>query len=158
MKKQTPMTLEGKLRIENELAQLIRVDREAIKKAISDARELGDLKENSEYHSAKEKQAIIEGRISQLQGSIANAKPVDISQIENDKIVFGATITLYDEQKDKSVIYQLVGPDESNLAQGRISLTSPLGKALLGKEEGDEVIVQAPKGKMNYVVEEIEYK
>lgn len=158
MQGQTPITKSGYEAVEKELSQLIKVDREEIKKAISEARELGDLKENAEYHSAKEKQALIEGRISQLQGVIASAKVVDPSTMSGDKVVFGATVTLLDVDKDENTTYQIVGDIESDSSKGKISYQSPLGKALIGKEEGDTVIVKAPKGDIEYEVESVEFK
>lgn len=158
MQGQTPITKTGYEAVENELSQLIKVDREEIKKAISEARELGDLKENAEYHSAKEKQAHIEGRISQLQGVIASAKIVDPTKMSGDKVVFGATVTLLDVDKDENITYQIVGDIESDSSKGKISYQSPLGKALIGKEEGDTVIVKAPKGDIEYEVESVEFK
>jgi transcription elongation factor GreA len=155
---ETPITKAGYEAVEKELNQLIKVDREEIKVAISEARELGDLKENAEYHSAKEKQALIEGRISQLQGVIASAKVVDPAQMNGDRVVFGATVTLLDVDKDESVTYQIVGDIESDSSKGKISFQSPLGRALIGKEEGDTVIVKAPKGDVEYEVEEVEFK
>ena len=153
-----PITVEGKQKIDQELENLIKVDREEIKKKIQEARELGDLKENAEYHSAKEKQALIEGRIGQLQGIISNCNVIDISQISsNEKIVFGATVTLLDLEKDSTVTYKIVGHEESDNKTGKISYKSPLGKALIGKEEGDTVIVKAPKGDIEYEVEEVQY-
>ena len=153
-----PITVEGKQKIDQELENLIKVDREEIKKKIQEARELGDLKENAEYHSAQEKQALIEGRIGQLQGIISNCNVIDISQISsNEKIVFGATVTLLDLEKDCTVTYKIVGHEESDNKTGKISYKSPLGKALIGKEEGDTVIVKAPKGDIEYEVEEVQY-
>lgn len=154
----TPITKKGYEAVEKELNHLIKVEREDIKKAIGEARELGDLKENAEYHSAKEKQALIEGRISQLQGLVASAKIIDPSSMSGDRIVFGATVTLLDVEKDDSVTYQIVGDFESDSSKGKISFQSPLGKALIGKEEGDTVIVRAPKGDIEYEVESVEFK
>ena len=158
MSTETPITKTGYEAIEKELDHLIKVEREEIKKAIGEARELGDLKENAEYHSAKEKQALIEGRISQLQGVIASAKIVDPSQMSGDRIVFGATVTLLDVEKDENVTYQIVGDFESDSSKGKISFQSPLGRALIGKEEGDNIIVKAPKGDIEYEVESVEFK
>ena len=157
MAQDLPITKEGVDKIRKELDQLIRVEREKLKVAISEARAHGDLKENAEYHSAKEKQALIEGRISQLQGVLANAQIIDVSKIKNSKIVFGATVTLIDSN-DKKVTYQIVGQDESDINAGKISITSPIGKALLGKEEGETVIVKAPKGDVEYQIESFEFK
>jgi len=158
MANELPITANGEKTLKNELNQLIKVDREEIKQKISEARELGDLKENAEYHSAKEKQALLEGRISQLQGILAGSQVIDPTSIKSDKIVFGATVTLVDVEKGNEIIYQIVGKDESNIAQGKISFLSPLGKALIGKEEGDTVLVKAPKGDIEYEVQQFEFK
>jgi len=157
MKGETPITKKGYNEVESELSHLIKVEREEIKTAISEARELGDLKENAEYHSAKEKQSMIEGRISQLQGVLATAKVIDPSKMNSERIVFGATVSLLDVDKDEKVKYQLVGDIESDLSKGKVSFQSPLGKALIGKEEGDTVIVKAPKGDIEYEVDLIEF-
>lgn len=154
---ETPITLAGKMKIEAELDHLIKIEREQVKKDIAEARELGDLKENAEYHAAKERQGVIEGRISQLQGIIARARVVDVSKISSDKIVFGATVKLFDPDKDLSHTYKIVGDDEAEFKENKISYLSPLGKALIGKEVGDTVIVKAPKGDVEYEIEEIDY-
>jgi transcription elongation factor GreA len=153
-----PMTIAGKEMLDKELKQLIKVDREAIKSEIAEARAHGDLKENAEYHAAKEKQSHIEGRIMELQNKVAKAKVIDVATLEFDKVVFGATVTLYDAKKEKSLTYQLVGEDEASSSTTMISFSSPIGKALIGKEEGDEVVVKAPKGDIIYEIEGIEYK
>lgn len=152
-----PMTLRGKQALDNELNQLIKVDREEVKTAIAEAREHGDLKENAEYHSAKEKQGHIEGRIAELQAKIAAAKVIDVAALSGEKIVFGATVTLYNEEKDESRTIQIVGEDEASTEGNKISYNSPLGKALIGKEEGDEVVVKAPKGDVIYEIESFEF-
>ena len=157
MSQDSPITKSGFETLQAELSQLIKVEREEIKIAIAEARELGDLKENAEYHSAKEKQAHIEGRISQLQAIVASAQVIDPSTIDSDKIVFGAKVTLLDTEKDTNVTYQIVGEDESDTKQGKISFKSPLGKALIGKEEGDTVIFKAPKGEVEYEIESFEF-
>lgn len=151
------MTVSGKLKIETELDHLVKVEREKIKTALQEARELGDLKENAEYHSAKEKQALNEGRIAELQSVLATAKVVDVSSIESDRIVFGATVTLFDVEKETSVTYQIVGKEEADISNGKISFDSPIAKALMGKEEGDSVTVKAPKGDIEYEVESFEF-
>lgn len=153
----SPITKDGILAIQSELDHLIKTERESLKVIIAEARDLGDLKENAEYHAAKEKQSIVEGRIGQLQGIIAGATIVDIDTIESDKIVFGATVKLFDIEKDTTVTYQIVGTDESDTSKGKISFTSPLGKALIGKEEGDTIIVKAPKGDIEYEVESFRF-
>lgn len=152
-----PITKAGKDKIEEELNHLIKVEREKLKETIAEARDLGDLKENAEYHAAKERQGIIEGRIAQLQGILARARVVDVSKIKSDKIVFGATVTLRDIEKDSIVTYQVVGEDEADIRLGKISFNSPLGKALIGKESGDTVIVKAPKGDVEYEVDNFEF-
>lgn len=153
-----PMTVLGKQMLDKELEQLIKVDREQIKQAIAEARELGDLKENAEYHAAKEKQSHIEGRIMELQNKVARAKVVDTKNMNSDKVVFGATVTLYDSAKETSITYQIVGEDEAMSSSSKISYNSPIGKALIGKEVGDEVVVKAPKGDIYYEIEDVEYK
>ncbi len=156
-RKESPITLIGHNALQAELETLIKVDRENIKSAIAEARALGDLKENSEYHAAKEKQSHIEGRILLIQGKLANCIIIDVSKSNSSSIVFGATVTLFNVEKEEKITYQIVGEDEANLKKGKISLESPLGRALIGKEEGDEVIVKAPKGDIEYEVESIKY-
>ena len=152
-----PMTLLGKKMIESELTQLIKVDREYIKQAISDARELGDLKENAEYHAAKERQSIIEGRIMDLQSKLARARVIDITTLTSDKIVFGATVTIFDNRKEIEITYQLVGEDEAQNDPRKISFSSPLGRALIGREAGDDIVVKAPKGYLTYEILSFKY-
>ena len=151
------MTFLGKKMLETELGQLIKVDREYIKQAISDARELGDLKDNAEYHAAKERQSIIEGRIMDLQSKLARSKVIDVSVTKAEKIVFGATVTIYDVKKEAEYTYQLVGEDEAMSDPNKISFSSPLGRGLIGKEAGDEAIVKAPKGDIVYEVISFKY-
>lgn len=154
---ETPITLVGKNKLQAELDQLVKIEREEIKIAIAEARELGDLKENAEYHAAKEKQGIIEGRIAQLQGVLARARVVEVGKIKSQKIVFGATVIVFDAEKEIRHTYIIVGEDESNSRENKISYTSPLGRALIGKEEGDTVVVKAPKGDMEYEIESFEF-
>ncbi len=158
MSTECPMTLLGKKMLEDELQQMIRVDREEIKQAISEARDLGDLKENAEYAAAKERRSIIEGRIMDLQSKLARARVIDTSTMDSEKIVFGATVTIFDNQKETTHTYQLVGEDEAMSDPNKISYNSPLGKALIGKEEGDEAIVKAPKGDLSYEIQAVKYK
>ena len=153
-----PITRQGMEKIQQELDHLIKVEREEIKVVIAEARELGDLKENAEYHSAKERQSLIEGRIGQLQSIVANSQVIDVGSVDSDTIVFGATVTLLDVEKEETVTYTIVGAEESDKATGKISYTSPLGKALIGREEGDTVTVKAPKGDIEYEVESFEFK
>lgn len=152
-----PMTLKGKKLLEDELSHLIRVEREQIKQAISEARELGDLKENAEYAAAKERQSIIEGRILDVQSKIARARVIDVLTLNTNKIVFGATVTIFDNQKEVTFTYQIVGEDEAMTDSKKISYNSPLGRALIGKESGDEVIVKAPKGDLSYEIQDVKY-
>ena len=152
-----PITLAGKTKLEAELNQLVKIEREALKISLSEARELGDLKENAEYHAAKEKQGIVEGRIAQLQGILARSRVVEVSKIKSTKIVFGATVQVLDVARDQKVTYKIVGEDESDSRENKISFTSPLGKAMIGKEEGDTVIVKAPKGDVEYEIESFEF-
>jgi transcription elongation factor GreA len=152
-----PMTLLGKKMLEEELNQLIKVDREQIKEAISEARDLGDLKENAEYAAAKERQSIIEGRIMDLQSKLARARVIDVNSLNANKIVFGASVCIFDNQKEIELNYQIVGEDEAIHDPKKISFNSPLGKALIGKEVGDEVIVKAPKGDLTYEVLSFKY-
>lgn len=152
-----PMTVKGKKLLEEELNHLIRNEREQVKQEIAEARELGDLKENAEYHAAKEKQSHLEGRILDVQSKLARARVVDVSTINSDKIVFGATVTVFDNQKETTMTFQIVGEDEAMTDPKKISFNSPLGRSLIGKEVGDEVIVKAPKGDLTYEVQDIRY-
>lgn len=152
-----PMTVFGKKLLEEELKHLITVEREQVKKEIAEARELGDLKENAEYSAAKEKQSHIEGRILDVQSKLARARVVDVTTINLEKIVFGATVTIYDQQKDVTTTFQIVGEDEALKDPKKISYNSPLGKALIGKEAGDEAIVKAPKGDLTYEIQDVKY-
>lgn len=157
MTQMMPITKEGLAKLQHELDHLVKSEREQLKLTIQEARELGDLKENAEYHAAKEKQSQVEGRIMQLQGIIAKAQVIDTATIKSEKIVFGATVSLTEAESGNSMKYKIVGEFESNKDEGRISFTSPLGKALIGKEEGDTVVVKAPKGDIEYEIESIEY-
>ncbi len=152
-----PMTPNGKKLIEAELDMLIKVEREQVKEAIAEARALGDLKENAEYSAAKERQSIMEGRIQELQAKLARARVVQVGSMNGDKIVFGATVTLTDS-KGQEITYQIVGEDEAMTDAAKISFSSPLGKALIGKEAGDEIIVKAPKGDVTYEVQTVTYR
>lgn len=152
-----PMTVLGKKMLEDEVAQLIKVEREGLKIAIQEARELGDLKENAEYHAAKERQSLIEGRIMDLQSKLARARVIDVNNMNSDRIVFGATVSIHDNQKNIDLTFQIVGEDEAMNDPNKISFNSPLGRSLIGKEQGDEVTVKAPKGDLFYEVLSIKY-
>jgi transcription elongation factor GreA len=148
----------GLERLEAELKNLKTVERPAVIEAISEARAHGDLKENAEYAAAKEKQSFVEGRIELLEAVVSRAEVIDIAKLSGPKIVFGATIKLIDEDTEEEKKYQIVSEYEANLEEGRISNTSPIAKALIGKEEGDSIIVQAPSGKKHYEILEVVYK
>jgi len=150
-----PMTREGYDALLNELETLKRVDRPKIIKAIEEARSHGDLSENAEYEAAKERQGFIEGRISELEYKLNHADIIDPSKMPKDRAVFGSRVVLENTDTGETVEYQLVGPEESNIEQGRISITSPLGKALIGKKPSDELVLTAPGGKRCYELIEI---
>ena len=151
-----PMTVEGKRLLDEEIKHLTHVERPKIVAAIEHARSMGDLSENADYSAAKERQSFIEGRIQEINGKYARCQVIDPSIIELDKIVFGATVSLEDES-GQAIIYQIVGSDEADIKRNKISITSPLARSLIGKKEGEEVEVNAPKGKINYNVVEIKY-
>lgn len=147
-----PMTAAGQKALEDELRTLRGVERPAVIKAIAEAREHGDLSENAEYHAARERQSFIEGRIAELEDVLSRCDVIDVSKLSGKIIRFGATVTLVDEDSDDEVTYQIVGPHEADLEQGRISIASPLAKALIGKNEGDSTEVAAPGGSKSYEV------
>lgn len=156
--KRTPLTLKGAERLRAEAAHLKKVVRPKIIAAIAEARAHGDLKENAEYHAAREQQSFTEGRIRQLESELAGAQVIDITKLHPDgKVVFGATVTLYDGEKDKEITYQIVGDLEADIKESRIAITSPIARAMIGKEEGDEIVVNAPAGEMVYEIVSIEY-
>jgi transcription elongation factor GreA len=151
-----PMTRRGHTALEVELKQLKSEERPAIIRAISEAREHGDLSENAEYHSAKEKQSFIEGRIKELEGVISRAEVIDPTKLKGP-IKFGATVTLVDEDTDEEKTWQIVGEYEANIEKGLLNIKSPIARALIGKEEGDSVEVRAPGGEKSYEVLKVEY-
>lgn len=151
-----PMTRSGAQALEAELKQLKTEDRPAIIKAIAEAREHGDLSENAEYHSAKEKQSFIEGRIKELEGVISLAEVIDPAKLSGP-IKFGAKVTLVDEDTDVEMTYQIVGEYEANIEKGLLNIKSPIARALIGKEEGDSVEVRTPGGEKSYEVLKISY-
>ncbi|MAL80420.1 MAG: transcription elongation factor GreA [Sneathiella sp.] len=152
-----PMTAAGYARLEKELKELKSTARPAVIQAIATAREHGDLSENAEYHAAKEQQSLIEGRIAELQDKLSRAEVIDVASISGRQIKFGATILLADEDTDEETSYQIVGEDESNIEEGRLSITAPLARALIGKEQGDSVEVMTPGGSKAYEVIEVSY-
>lgn len=157
MADKVPMTLNGKRLLEEELRQLLSVERPTVVKAIEVARANGDLSENADYSAAKERQSFIEGRIMEINAKIAAAQVIDPKTIKSDKVVFGAQVKLLDVEKDEKVAYAIVGVDEADAKSGKISITSPIARALIGKTVGDEVVVNAPKGKYSFEILEINY-
>jgi transcription elongation factor GreA len=152
-----PMTTAGYDRIQHELKQLKSVDRPNVIKAIAEAREHGDLSENAEYHAAKERQSFIEGRVMELEDMISRAEVIDVTKLSGDTIKFGATVTLVDEDTEEEAKYQIVGQHEADVKEGRVSVTSPIARALIGKSVGDSVEVATPGGGRSYEILKIDY-
>jgi transcription elongation factor GreA len=153
-----PLTVTGANKLRAELEELKTVVRPRIIQAISDAREHGDLKENAEYHAAREQQSFAEGRIAEIEGKLSNANIIDVTKTDaNGKVVFGATVEIEDINSGKVVTYQIVGEDEANIKEGRISVGSPIARALIGKEVEDVVVVKAPSGNIEYEILAIQY-
>lgn len=152
-----PMTAGGLTQLEEELRRLRAEERPAVIRAIAEAREHGDLSENAEYHAARERQSFIEGRIVELEDIISRAQVIDTSSLSGDIIRFGATVSLADEDTEEETSYRIVGSHEANVSEGLISITSPLGKALIGKTLGDVVEVKTPRGARAYEVVKIAY-
>ena len=152
------MTAEGHAALDAELKHLKSVERPAVIAAIAEAREHGDLSENAEYHAAKEKQSFIEGRVAELEDKLARAEVIDVTKLKGDKVVFGATVTLIDADTEKEVTYRIVGEDEADISKGKVSIQSPIARALIGKTVGDEAEVAAPGGARVYEIENVEFK
>jgi len=157
MSESYPISIQGYEKLKKELKKLTSTDRPAVVSAISTAREHGDLKENAEYHAAKEQQGFIEGRIQELNAKLALANVIDITKLSGEKIVFGATVTFVDVDTDEEKIYQLVGDYESDIEQNKISISSPIARALVGKSVGDTLTIPIPKGKIEIEILEIEF-
>ncbi|MGQ9499972.1 MAG: transcription elongation factor GreA [Dissulfurimicrobium sp.] len=151
----TPITREGYERLKKELEQLEKIERPNVIKAIAEARAHGDLSENAEYHAAKERQAHLEARIQYLNSQLASVDIIDCNNQSCDRVVFGVKVRLKNLDTNEDVVYQLVGPNESDIQAGRLSVISPLGKALIGKNQGDEVKIKTPSGIRNYEIVEI---
>lgn len=151
------MTPSGLSRLEEELKILKSVERPAVIKAIAEAREHGDLSENAEYHAARERQSFIEGRLAELEDIISRAQVIDISQMSGETVRFGATVTLADEDTDDEVVYQIVGAHEADIKLGRLSVHSPLGRALIGKHLGDSLEVTTPGGSKSYEIIDVKF-
>ena len=153
-----PITVAGHAALEAEFRRLQQVERPRIVQAISEARSHGDLSENAEYHAAKELQSLNEGRIDELQDKLARAEIIDVSKLSGDTITFGATVTLVDEDTDEKKVWQIVGEPEADAKKGRISITSPLAKALIGKTKGTTIEINAPGGAKGYEIKKVEWR
>ena len=153
-----PMTTLGELALREELTRLKKIDRPKIVKAIAEAREHGDLKENAEYHAAREQQSFCEGRIQEIEGKLADSQVIDIHQIPPaGKVIFGTTVTVINVETDETVTYQIVGEDEADVKLLKISVTSPIARALIGKEVGDIAVVNAPSGQIEYEIDRVDH-
>ncbi|MEP5763422.1 MAG: transcription elongation factor GreA [Halieaceae bacterium] len=153
-----PMTVAGEASLRAELEQLKKVDRPRISQAIAEAREHGDLKENAEYHAAREQQSFAEGRIMEIEGKLAEAQVIDVTRIpRTGKVIFGVTVDLINVDTDEEVRYQIVGEDEAEVRSNKISVTSPIARALIGKEEGDTAVVNAPGGDIEYEIDQVQH-
>jgi transcription elongation factor GreA len=156
---QIPVTAEGSERLKAELKDLKYVKRPIVVEAIAVAREHGDLKENAEYHAAREEQGFMEGRIAELESVLGNAQTIDVTKLnKTGRVVFGCTVELMDIESDEEVTYQIVGDIEADIRLNRIAISSPIARAMIGKEEGDEVIVRAPSGNREYEVTAVHYR
>jgi transcription elongation factor GreA len=152
------MTVAGEASLRAELEKLKKEDRPRISRAIAEAREHGDLKENAEYHAAREQQSFAEGRIMEIEAKLAEAQVIDVTRIANTgKVIFGVTVDLVNVETDETVRYQIVGEDEAEVKSNKISVTSPIARALIGKEEGDVVVVRAPGGEVEYEIEKVHH-
>lgn len=153
-----PMTKEGAEALQAELNKLKKEDRPRITEAIAEAREHGDLKENAEYHAAREQQGLVEARIKLLESILGNAQIIDVTKLNpGGKVVFGATVTVLNVDTDEELTYKIVGNEEADIAHNKISVNSPIARALIGKQGGDEIVVEAPSGNIDYEIIEIQY-
>jgi len=153
-----PMTVEGEVALRIELEKLKKEDRPTVIQAISEAREHGDLKENAEYHAAREQQGFIEGRIQDIESKLSMCQVVDISQMpEGDRVIFGSTVTIINTETDEELCYRIVGDDEADVKAGKISYQSPIARALISKEVGDVVNVHTPGGEVEYEIDDVSY-
>lgn len=152
------MTVNGEQQLRAELAHLKKVERPRITKAIAEAREHGDLKENAEYHAAREQQSFTEGRIQEIESKLAQAQVIDVTSMPaSEKVIFGTTVTLINLETDAKVVYKIVGDDEANVKEGRISVNSPIARGLVGKSEGDIAAIQTPAGITEFEIDQVEY-
>ena len=153
-----PITVEGAEKLQTELRKLKNEDRPRITKAIAEAREHGDLKENAEYHAAREQQGLAEARVRDIEAQLSNAQIIDIhSMPKSDKVIFGVTVVLYDTDTEEEVRYKIVGDDEADISAGMLSISAPIARGLIGKREGDEIDVQTPGGQKSYEIVEVLY-
>ena len=151
------MTVSGEQKLRTELDRLVKL-RPEISKAIAEARELGDLKENAEYHAAREEQGLCEAQIRDIEAKLANGQVIDVTKMENTgKVIFGATVTLIDVDTDEEMTYTIVGDDEADIKNNQISVNSPIARGLIGKMEGDEVTIQTPGGAKEFEIDQVEY-
>ena len=154
----TAMTINGELALREELEHLIKVVRPSIVDAIATAREHGDLKENAEYHAAREQQSFAEGRIQDIEGKLSNAQVIDISSMpQGDRVIFGSLVTIINMDTEQSTTYRIVGDDEADVKAGKVSYQSPIARALISKEIGDVVVVKAPSGDVEYEIDDVVY-
>lgn len=154
----TAMTINGELALREELERLIKVVRPSIVDAIATAREHGDLKENAEYHAAREQQSFAEGRIQDIEGKLSNAQVIDISSMpQGDRVIFGSLVTIINMDTEQSTTYRIVGDDEADVKAGKVSYQSPIARALISKEIGDVVVVKAPGGDVEYEIDDVVY-
>jgi transcription elongation factor GreA len=153
-----PMTVEGEVALRAELDRLKKQDRPQVIEAIAEAREHGDLKENAEYHAAREQQGFIEGRIQDIEGKLSTAQVIDISTMpQGDRVIFGSKVTILNVETDEQVTYRIVGDDEANVKEGKISYQSPIARGLISKEVGDVVVVKTPGGDVEYEIDDVVY-
>ncbi|WP_291824484.1 transcription elongation factor GreA [Marinobacter sp.] len=158
MADRVPMTVAGEARLRQELNRLKSEDRPRVIAAIADAREHGDLKENAEYHAAREQQSFIEGRIQEIEGKLSAAQVIDVTTIQNTgKVIFGTTVHLVNVETEEEVTYKIVGEDEADIKEGKISIGSPIARALVGREAGDVATVQLPSGTAEYEIDKVEH-
>lgn len=158
MSSKVPLTVSGEKKLRDELQRLVKEERPRIIKAVATAREHGDLKENAEYHAAREQQSFIEGRIQEIESKLAIAEIIDVTKVNaSGKVVFGATVKIFDDHVEKEVVYRIVGEDEADLEKGMISYTSPIARAMIGKQQGDSFVIEAPSGERSCELLEVLY-
>lgn len=153
-----PITVQGKEQLETELKKLITEERPTVIKAIEEARAHGDLSENAEYDAAKEKQALVEGRIQEIQGKLVGVEVINTSELQSDRVVFGAHVVVCDLESEEETSYQIVGVDEADVKEGKISIISPLARAMIGKSKGDDFVLFSPKGEKEYEIIDLFFK